>query len=912
MLEPRTLLSAVTTFPVPGLDVNSAWYGGSAHIVAGPDGNLWFTDPANNQIDRATPQGVITQFSLPVHNVTSPFDGTVGPDDPMPADIVVGPDHNLWFTESGVDRIGRITTAGAITEFTTPTANSNPLALAAGADNNLWFTESGTNAIGRITPAGKITEFPLRNLDVSYSDGIASGPGGDIWFAANDDNGNSVVGRITAAGKVTSYPLPAGAVSMVSGPGGDLWVATSGGEIDRVNSVGSITSYPISTGDGASSIALGPDGNLWFALDGTNQLGRITADGAISEFSVPDPAAATDGGSTLQIGALVTGSDQNLWFVDANNPQIGQIAVSGALLAGGSDATVTAGASSPATVASFVDFSGPSSAANYSASIAWDDGTTSAGTITANSSGGFDVNATKTWTLGFSSATVTITDLRTAGRTAVAVGSVNASPPQATGTGVDVASTAGQLFTGTVASFTGVALNSLADYSATIDWGDGQVSNGTITANSSGGVDVSGSNRYAASGTYAVTTNLSPYPGGFLYPLGGGVGIGPVALGAPVVGGTAAGLALGKTIPGKAGLAKVHLGATAGVAGTGAPTGSSLTSVGGTVSTPTFIPIDPLPPIIDPGFASATGTMSVAAGVMNGTGYSVQGSSGTPFNGIVASFKLTDPNADISHFHAVVTWSDPSIYDWFNQPNPPAVGTITSDGAGGFTVSVSTSFPNFGLSHFVVTISDDRLPAGDAGIVGVAYGQLCVDNPRRWIPILEASGSNSPLAGTSASAKKVTAGAAATAGANVNPALSEQATVTGVSLHAGSGGGVSGKVGVLTGVSSVAKKFADLHGTINWGDGTSSAATFTDGGKKKGRVIVHGSHHYASSGDYAVTIDVSQTLYNQGKASPLYPLLLPEIDSSVLVGKHAGHRALSTTTPVTRFVPRHAPRGTGF
>ena len=42
------------------------------------------------------------------------------PDDPTPLDIVVGPDGNLWFTESGVDRIGEITPAGKITEFQTP------------------------------------------------------------------------------------------------------------------------------------------------------------------------------------------------------------------------------------------------------------------------------------------------------------------------------------------------------------------------------------------------------------------------------------------------------------------------------------------------------------------------------------------------------------------------------------------------------------------------------------------------------------------------------------------------------------------------------------------------------------------------------------------------------------------------
>ena len=32
--------------------------------------------------------------------------------------VVMGPDHNLWFTEFTGEKIGRITTAGVITEFT--------------------------------------------------------------------------------------------------------------------------------------------------------------------------------------------------------------------------------------------------------------------------------------------------------------------------------------------------------------------------------------------------------------------------------------------------------------------------------------------------------------------------------------------------------------------------------------------------------------------------------------------------------------------------------------------------------------------------------------------------------------------------------------------------------------------------
>src|SRR6476620_7792943 len=75
-----------------------------------------------------------------------------------PQGIACGPDGNVWFTEQAGDAIGRITPEGEVTEFSLP-ADAAPKAIAGGPDGNVWFTESGQ--IGRITPGGQITEFPL-------------------------------------------------------------------------------------------------------------------------------------------------------------------------------------------------------------------------------------------------------------------------------------------------------------------------------------------------------------------------------------------------------------------------------------------------------------------------------------------------------------------------------------------------------------------------------------------------------------------------------------------------------------------------------------------------------------------------------------------------------------------------------
>ena len=57
-----------------------------------------------------------------------------------------------------------------------------PDRLSAGPDGNLWFTQFGVGKLGRITPAGVITQFGPHAADPS---GIAMGPDGRIWFTAS-------------------------------------------------------------------------------------------------------------------------------------------------------------------------------------------------------------------------------------------------------------------------------------------------------------------------------------------------------------------------------------------------------------------------------------------------------------------------------------------------------------------------------------------------------------------------------------------------------------------------------------------------------------------------------------------------------------------------------------------------------
>jgi streptogramin lyase len=62
---------------------------------------------------------------------------------------------------AGVDQPAR---AQTVTEFPIPTASSLPSGITMGPDGNLWFTETSGNKIGRITTAGVITEFAIPTI----------------------------------------------------------------------------------------------------------------------------------------------------------------------------------------------------------------------------------------------------------------------------------------------------------------------------------------------------------------------------------------------------------------------------------------------------------------------------------------------------------------------------------------------------------------------------------------------------------------------------------------------------------------------------------------------------------------------------------------------------------------------------
>ena len=191
-------------------------------IVAGPDGNLWFSEIANPDEDqfiaRITPTGTVTEYRVPAR----------------PNDIAVGPDGKIWFTltPAGLTR-PTPERSGARPEGGRPGRDHHLLQRRhhqparrprAGPDGNLWFTGGFESKVGRITTAGSVTEFP----SVGGFGAMTAGPDGNLWFTEFANR----IGRVTTAldpmrfndrariavptaGSATPYPAKIGVAGLV-------------------------------------------------------------------------------------------------------------------------------------------------------------------------------------------------------------------------------------------------------------------------------------------------------------------------------------------------------------------------------------------------------------------------------------------------------------------------------------------------------------------------------------------------------------------------------------------------------------------------------------------------------------------------------------------------------------------------
>lgn len=166
----------------------------------------------------------------------------------------------------------------------------------------------------------------------------------------------------------------------------------------------------------------------------------------------------------------------------------------------------------------FTDADPGARATDYAATIDWGDGSTSTGVVSSNGLGGFNVSFPGSHTYAEESnpaLTVTVTDAGGASTVLHVPTTVTDAALHATGV-TDNTTSSGQSVltwpvppgTGIVATFTDDdPAGTVSDYSATIDWGDGGTSSGTVAASGSG-FTVAGTHAYTELGVHTVTITI--------------------------------------------------------------------------------------------------------------------------------------------------------------------------------------------------------------------------------------------------------------------------------------------------------------------------------------------------------------------------------------------------------------------
>jgi streptogramin lyase len=329
----------VSTIPLPpGIE-------GLGGLASGWDGNLWFTARFKSNgagligrvsgVDGQSP--TVTTFPSGDDRATS-----------QPSQIVMGRQYDMWFTDPGTDRIGRITFdaqgAPIIESFSLPAYPGTPQLvpifprdhlwdLAVGSDGNVWYATTryfrpcpGCDAedypvIGKISDLDAATptieEFAAPDSGGQFEQftGVAAGPDGRLWYSRFREDSTDDTGLV---GRVSNLTAATPTIEEFKTP-----FLQSGCKFAQELQPGRMTA--------------GPDGQLWFGSRtcGAGYLVRVTTDPSptpptFTPFAVHPP----QGGDFCDPApnGITAGADSAIWISRGVEPCTSEPGSSGVLV----------------------------------------------------------------------------------------------------------------------------------------------------------------------------------------------------------------------------------------------------------------------------------------------------------------------------------------------------------------------------------------------------------------------------------------------------------------------------------------------------------------------------------------------------------------------------------------------------
>jgi streptogramin lyase len=314
---------AVTAeFPLPAGET----VGANNEITQGPDGNMWVTSE-NNSVVRIQPDGSMQAF--PTTN--TPFGIAVGPDnflwvsttlgvakiDPATGTetnfplggtfangrgITAGPDGNMWV--SGDGELVRFATGDpVVSQDVTAIAGLSPRGMTTGSDGLIWIADAGNGQVisATATDTPTLTSYDVKIGGQGQPQDVGAGPNGQVAYA-NPVSTPQSVGRITPGGSPLFTELEnSDPFGVAFGQDQAYWIARSAtNDLLRLTPDGAattLTGFQPSGGVGPRKVATGPNGTLWVTLDTPDKIGLVTG----VEAPVTNPETKIDKGPSKKV-----------------------------------------------------------------------------------------------------------------------------------------------------------------------------------------------------------------------------------------------------------------------------------------------------------------------------------------------------------------------------------------------------------------------------------------------------------------------------------------------------------------------------------------------------------------------------------------------------------------------------------
>jgi hypothetical protein len=462
-------------------------------------------------------------------------------------------------------------------------------------------------------------------------------------------------------------------------------------------------------------------------------------------------------------------------------------------------------------VAQFTDTNTSNMQSDFTATIDWGDGTPLVAGSVSGGNGAFAVSGTHTYTTaGEDTITVTLADDASSTAMATAHSTADVGTVLSGHVVLNSAMEGTALESSTsVASFTSSNTSAMqADFIASIDWGDGTTSAGTVSG-ANGTFTVTGGHTYSDEGSFALTVTIShPADRAQITPSGNVTVAEDDELSPQGVAFTAnpnqafSGIVAGFTDTNTSNVARDFLasidwgdgtlptiGLVAGSNGSFSVLGTHTYATAGQDKITVSV-ADDFPGTV----TAAVDSTAFVGAIRTGGGAQLSALEGTVLSSTVASF--TDSNLlDVAGgFTATINWGD----------GTPATTGAVNGSMGNFTVTGTHTYADEGSDPLSVTITrtaDNSLTTFAGNVVVIegdalkALDTTLVVNPNTWLGTLTAHFSDSDA-------------------------------------------------------SNVA---SDFSATIDWGDGTKTAGTLTD---VNGTIAVSSSHPYGAAGQFSASVTV--------------------------------------------------------